>query len=381
VDYTKLSRTDKIKLFFIRKGLKYANYIIKFIAALIYKKPNPACIKKILLFRTGSMGDNICALPAISNIRNFYCNAELHILTNAGGSNLVSLEYLLAPTHYDKIINYFAVSAKELFLQLKNEKYDLIIQLPQDQAPFLSLIRDIIFFRLAGIKQGFGWELNFINYSLQLQEKHINFENERDRLNRIIKQNGIGISDDYQFPLNIRKDDTQKIHQILGKYNIANSNNIAIVIGAKRPQNRWPLSHFKQVVEHLLLNKKHSIILIGSDEDYSNANIIADIDPKRVHNFCGLFTPIESAVMLSKCQLTISNDTGPLHLSYAVNTPVIAIFSSRDFPNKWFPPQSAVNKVFRNDSVHCSLCLSITCIDNICLKALKPKEIVDKLYY
>jgi heptosyltransferase-3 len=47
---------------------------------------------------------------------------------------------------------------------------------------------------------------------------------------------------------------------------------------------------------------------------------------------------------------TISNDTGPMHLSYAVGTPVIALFSSRDFPGIWYPPQDGYNVVIRAKS-------------------------------
>ncbi len=62
-----------------------------------------------------------------------------------------------------------------------------------------------------------------------------------------------------------------------------------------------------------------------------------------------------------------------MHLSYAVGTPVIGIFSSRDFQKKWFPPEG--NIALRNNNVPCSLCFSETCNNNICMQGISLEEV------
>ncbi len=94
-----------------------------------------------------------------------------------------------------------------------------------------------------------------------------------------------------------------------------------------------------------------------------------------VVSFAGKLTPIQSSVLLSRCFLAISNDTGPMHLSYAVGTPVLGIFSSRDFQQKWFPPKG--NIALRNNLVPCSLCFSEVCADNICMKGISLDAVKD----
>ena len=150
---------------------------------------------------------------------------------------------------------------------------------------------------------------------------------------------------------------------------------IALVIGAKRPQNRWPLSYFKEISKWLLKDGVQ-ILIIGGKEDELNAEKLIE---KNVWNFCGKLTPIQSAIAFSLCKLTISNDTGPMHLSYAVGTPVIAIFSSRDFPGRWYPPNNIANKIFRNENVACSLCLTDSCKENICMKGIVPEVIINQI--
>ena len=47
-------------------------------------------------------------------------------------------------------------------------------------------------------------------------------------------------------------------------------------------------------------------------------------------------TPMQLGAMIQRCHLFISNDTGPMHMSTAVNTPTIALFGSSN-PSRWGP--------------------------------------------
>jgi len=64
-----------------------------------------------------------------------------------------------------------------------------------------------------------------------------------------------------------------------------------------------------------------------------------------------------------------------MHLSYAVGTMVIALFSSRDLPGKWYP-SGKNNHVFRASNIHCEACFSETCNNNICMQAIQPSEVI-----
>jgi heptosyltransferase-2 len=82
---------------------------------------------------------------------------------------------------------------------------------------------------------------------------------------------------------------------------------------------------------------------------------------------------------MGRCKVVVSNDTGPMHLAYAAGTPVVALFSSRDYPEHWFPPENSGNTTLRLYDVHCSICLSDTCTNNICMKRITPDEVIQKL--
>lgn len=65
--------------------LQYAlfNSILDFNKAILFGNKKKIEANKILIFRTGSLGDSVCALPAINSIRRNYPDAKIDILTNA----------------------------------------------------------------------------------------------------------------------------------------------------------------------------------------------------------------------------------------------------------------------------------------------------------
>lgn len=66
-----------------------------------------------------------------------------------------------------------------------------------------------------------------------------------------------------------------------------------------------------------------------------------------------------------------------MHLAYTTNIPLIALFSSRDFSKRWFPPAANQNVVFRTENIACSLCLSDNCKDNKCMKMIQLWQVIE----
>ncbi|MFX5957059.1 glycosyltransferase family 9 protein, partial [Acinetobacter baumannii] len=78
-------------------------------------------------------------------------------------------------------------------------------------------------------------------------------------------------SGEIRFPLAIEENDEVLVLKLLAESGISINDQklAAIVIGAKRVQNRWPLNYFKEVVQ-FLVNSSFKVILIGGKDDYSN---------------------------------------------------------------------------------------------------------------
>jgi ADP-heptose:LPS heptosyltransferase len=351
---------------------KSINGAIVFIQSLIFKDIKKNDVKKILIYRVGTLGDNITAMPSIYNIIENYSNSQIDLLYSSGGNDALSIDKLIEKSYFSEIINYNDHSKKDLIKLLKSKKYSLIIELPSNLSTFFKNLRNMFYFRFfVGIKSGFGWKVSTIILFKRMQDKCIVFDNEIDRLQNILKDNDLKINNTNFILKRLNNEG-----QLYEKHNIYGDNNIAITVGAKRKQNQWPIEYFQKVV-YFILERGCTIYIIGGKEDIETSSKLK-INEKLI-NLCGRLTPIESSSILKKCKLLITNDTGVMHLAYAVDVPIIALFSAWQYDGKWYPPHNKSNKVLRDHNVKCKLCFNDKCKDNICMKNIKPQEIINEL--
>ena len=328
-------------------------------------------IERILFFKVGSMGDNIITLPAIASIKEQYPNIKITMLTNAGGENLVSIESLIDKSYIEEFIDYTGKSKLDMIKMLKNKKYDLIIDLTQPSS-LLRTMRNMIVFRFLGIDKAIGWNISELSF---FRKKQDDFNMVGSELQKYLSYlEDYSIKTKRKFILNITQKEISKIDNIINKHGLKDKKLIAIVVGSKRVTNRWLIEYFDETIKYILNNTDYIPIIIGGKED----NKLVEKLSYNKYNFCGELTPLESAELFKRCKLTISNDTGPMHLSYAVDTKVIAIFSARDFKDKWYPPKE-LGVVLRDNNIECRLCYAEKCEHLSCLKNIKPNEVIERI--
>jgi ADP-heptose:LPS heptosyltransferase len=353
--------------------LKINNVIVTFFYFLLgYKKiDNFNDVKNILFFKVGSIGDSIITLPTIASIKNSYPNIDITILANNGKENLVSIENLIDKSYIKDFINYTGKSKLELLKMLKNTKYDLVIDLTQPSS-LLRTVRNMIIFRLSGIYKGIGWNISELSFLRKQQDNYNMVGSELEKYLSYLKL--YNINTEIFFILGITNKEINKIDSLLCSNNLQEKTLIAFVVGSNRSTTLWPIEYYDKVIKYVVEKTNFTPLIIGGKED----NILVDKLEQKVVNFCGKLTPLESAEVLKRCVLTVSNDTGPMHLSYAVGTKVISIFSNRGFQGKWYPPKE-LGIVLRDDDVECRLCYRETCEHLSCLKNIKPENIINKI--
>ena len=110
---------------------------------------------------------------------------------------------------------------------------------------------------------------------------------------------------------------------IASKYIVINPNASDL-----RLERRWDSSNFVSLISKLLNDFNDlEIILIGSKNEYEyTENIHQKIANKRVKNTAGSTSLEELIAIIKNATLMISNDTGPMHLAFATNTPIVCLF-------------------------------------------------------
>ena len=130
-----------------------------------------------------------------------------------------------------------------------------------------------------------------------------------------VKNDGAGL--DYFIAKNeeIKKEDIPTSHS---------AGYIACVIGAAHGTKQWPVHKWKEFCEKL----DHPVILLGDKNDTASGNEIASVDPVKIYNACGKFLINESADLVRKSKLVISNDTGLMHIAAAFKKPIISLWGN-----------------------------------------------------
>jgi len=102
---------------------------------------------------------------------------------------------------------------------------------------------------------------------------------------------------------------------------------VGLVPGASQPQRQWPPERYAQVADRLLAARPCHFFIFGTQKERPLGEKIAGLLPPGTATLCSGGTSIPGlAALLSRLNLLITNDTGPMHLAAAVNTPVLAFF-------------------------------------------------------
>ena len=72
----------------------------------------------------------------------------------------------------------------------------------------------------------------------------------------------------------------------------------------------------------------HPIMLLGGLEDADEGERIAADDPIKIYNACGKFNLNESADLVRRAKLVITNDTGLMHIASAFKRPAISLWGN-----------------------------------------------------
>ncbi len=349
------------------------NGFLKLVARVLFDPiKNP---KRILVIRKGNLGDLICSLPAFKSIRQQFPDARVVLLTTHGGNSSLGFKQVFNNHVFDDIIETTEFRSSTLFKEIKGGAFDAVLELPQDVDTCYTQLRNLVYFRFAGITQGAGWTISNTLLFRHTQLKYILFENEQNRLKAILKEAGI-VALAGNDMVEVTEAAKNRVKELLDAKGFSNKQkNIAIASGAKLDRKKWPLDYYKEVM-NWLISKGYHIVLIGDKRD---ADDWGEVKHDQVLNSCGELSVEESAAMFAQCRLTICNDSGPMHLSYASGTPVVALFSARNYLDKWFPPANSQHKVFIHTDVPCAICRHRSCESNICLQRILPSEMIQYL--
>ena len=358
-----------------------ANALVALLRWCLWPGPRPVEGRNVCLYRIGNLGDIICALPAMQAIRDAYPRAKLTLVTSPGEQGMPGAQELLSGALWlEELVVYYAEDIAthqqrlSFIKQLRQRKFDIWIELPNDIATLRKVFRNMLVARLAGARWAYGWRISTIRWAAQAQSEYKTFPNEVVRLIHAIEACGI-TAQEPRFPLPLTEQHASAVDAVVNGFAPSGATLVAIAPGAKRSTNRWPLDRYARVAE-VLSTRGFLVLLIGSVGDRESCDWIASKMGKRALNLAGRLSVLESCEALRRCAFVVCNDSGVQHMAAAVSTPCISIFSDRDMRGKW-RPYGPRHMVLQKD-VPCHTCYLEECPhDNLCVKLVEVSEVLE----
>lgn len=141
------------------------------------------------------------------------------------------------------------------------------------------------------------------------------------------------------------------------------------------PAKRWPSEYFAEIANYKK-SKDWQIVLLGSQSDKSMGLQIQKLTKNACIDLIGKTSLLEALNVLASATLVISNDSGLMHLTAALDRPLIALYGSSS--PEFTPPLSVKAKIVYL-KLSCSPCFERKCplVHLNCLKELTPKIVLN----
>ena len=158
---------------------------------------------------------------------------------------------------------------------------------------------------------------------------------------------------------------------------------VAIAPGSVWATKRWPREHFIALGRDLL-REGFSLALVGGEDDVETCTEIASaLRGGCVLNGAGKLSFMQSAELLRRCKVLVSNDSAPMHLAVAVRTPVVAIFGAT-VPAFGFSPLGLHDQIVETVGLSCRPCSihgghACPIRTYVCMKQISPNTVLEKV--
>ncbi len=302
--------------------------------------------KRILVVRQhDQLGDMLCVVPLLRGLRKRYPDAYITLMTSP-----VNHDVMLNNPYVDRIIRYdkkeflgrFRVKGGKFISFVKNlrrEKFEMAI-VPSTVST--SATSDLVAYLSGAVYRIGAGEINgvgnpsgiFFNFPVNLRWDESGHRHQTLRNLDIAHGLWLNVTD-LSSKIRLKEDESTGAKAFLTEKHLTPGAFVSFHPGAGKPSNRWEAERFAEVATRLYAEFGIAIAVTrGSmdDEPVATMQSRLSIPYQLIENK----SIRQVAAILSLARLVVSNDTGIMHVAAAVGTPVLSLFGPTD-PEQWAP--------------------------------------------
>ncbi len=330
--------------------------------------------KKILIIKPSALGDIIHAIPCATALKDRF--PHVHI------SWIVKKEFvavLQGLPEVDEVIPWdYSVWKKgslvqkikymlELRTMLSAKHFDIVLDL---QGLFKSALLAIftgcsVRYGCSDMREGSAW------VSKRIVGEHSE-DNVVQRYLDTIRYLGVDVATP-RFALPISEVEREWFRCIREENSLEHW--VAVIPGASIPTKEWLIERYTELVERIVRSGQQVVLLGGKNEVGKAEYILAHLPMQyknKVVDLVGKTSLKELMAVLEQTSITISGDTGPMHIAVAVGSRVLGLFG-RAGAERTGPYGNIDTCIWKPPS--CAPCRKKVCEDMFCMKAIGVDEV------
>lgn len=341
---------------------------------------------RIVVCKFMGMGSIIQSLPLLSTLRKNFPEAKIIYVTTETNRKLLKLLSAAdeIQTVDDKSIFRTFISLMQLLICFWKKRVDLYIDL-ETYSYFSTVVATLScaldrfgFYRSdANVRLGVYTHMMYFNIKSPIAEAYLQMARLAGCGEIINAFPEIEISE------SAIKSFQAKLKSISGSGEIKNFVVVNPNASDLRVERRWDANSYATVINSLA-NKYPDLFFVltgsaGETDWVSKVESKIDAEKKnKVVNTAGKFSLEELFAVIREAKLIISNDSGPMHIAYALQKPVVALFGPCS-PEQYGTNANGIS-IYKN--IYCSPCVHDFIIppckgDNQCMKLISVSQVLD----
>ncbi len=342
-------------------------------------------VRRILAIRLDNLGDVLVTTPAIHAIKASLPGVTLTLLASPVGAQVARLN-----PDIDDVILYEAPwmdpwhklpqdsqREQKIIALIRERRFDgAIIFTSYHQSPLPAAY----FCYLADIPLRLAASIDGPGSLLTTRHKH------PERMMREVERGldlvgSIGLTtNDHNLVLQVPDSARGDVFDLLSARGIDQESPLVVVHpGCSMPARTYPWEMYARVIDLLVERLGATVVVTGTEDERALVEQVLDqvqeANREAILACAGMLPFPAFCALIEAADLTITNNTGPMHISAAVKTPVIALFALTNPPEQWGPWRMPHRQLYHD--VFCRICYNRICpYGHECLRLVTPEMVV-----
>lgn len=342
-------------------------------------------MKNILIINLARFGDIIQTIPMIEGLNRQDPGCRIYMMVNSsfmdvckiipGLYKTVSLDFRLIHNHIfsnsssiEKGYTFF----KQVFDDLRAICFDKVINITPHDIGVISTF-------LSGDEKAFwsninDWSKYYFNITKNWDTLTLNVVDLFKRIAGVSRQECFRTID-------LDDESISYADNLLRNHGLANSCSlIGMQPGASTDDKKWPLDCFMELSAKIIKGLNAKIILFGGKDDICDAAEIEDKFKLNVINMVGRTEMSQLCALMSRTDILITNDTGPMHIAAFTGTKVISLNMGKEICETTGP--YGKGNISLQPKIDCYPCSKpLLCSKKSCRRLIKPEALYKLINY